>query len=198
MHPNTQTAETSLHALWARSLQGDSASYDRALVLLSIHLRGFLRKRLQSRPADVDDLVQETLIAIHQNRHTYQSHQPLTAWVFAIARYKWVDHLRAHGRREKLHDDIDEWADTLTVSGGAEARDVQRDLAFVLADLPPKQRAAIVHTRLQGLSITETARLTGQSEASVKVNVHRGLKTLMARWACKPSPLSTSPHALKA
>jgi RNA polymerase sigma-70 factor (ECF subfamily) len=102
--------------------------------------------------------------------------------VYAIARYKWVDHLRAHGRREKLHDDIDDWAETLSVEGDTEASDAQRDLEQVLADLPAKQREAIEHTRLQGLSITETARLTGQSEASVKVNVHRGLKALMAKW----------------
>ena len=182
MSESLHTVEAQLHALWMQSLQGDSACYERVLTLLSAYLRGFLRKRLQSQLSDVEDLVQETLMAIHQKRHTYQSDQPLTAWVFAIARYKWVDHLRVHGRREKLHDDIDDWADTLTVDSDTETSDAQRDLAQVLADLPPKQRAAIEHTRLQGLSITETAQLTGQSEASVKVNVHRGLKTLMAKW----------------
>ena len=79
-------------------------------------------------------------------------------------------------------NDIDDWADTLAVDGDTDAHDAQRDLTQVLADLPPKQRVAIEHTRLQGLSITETAQLTGQSEASVKVNVHRGLKALMAKW----------------
>jgi len=182
MSESLHTIESQLHALWMRSLQGDSACYESALTLLGAYLRRFLRKRLQSQPSDVEDLVQETLMAIHQKRHTYQTDQPLTAWVFAIARYKWVDHLRAHGRREKLHDDIDDWADTLTADNDTEARDAQHDLTQVLADLPSKQRTAIEHTRLQGLSITETAQLTGQSEASVKVNVHRGLKTLMAKW----------------
>jgi RNA polymerase sigma-70 factor, ECF subfamily len=183
MSESLHTLEAQLHTLWMQSVHGDSACYEQALTLLSTYLRRFLRKRLQSQPSDVEDLVQETLMAIHQKRHTYQSDQPLTAWVFAIARYKWVDHLRAHGRREKLHDDIDDWADTLVaMNDETDARDAQRDLVQVLADLPPKQRAAIEHTRLQGLSITETAQLTGQSEASVKVNVHRGLKTLMAKW----------------
>lgn len=182
MSESLHTLEARLHALWVRSQQGDSACYERALTLLSAHVRGFLKKRLQSRPSDVEDLVQDTLMAIHQKRHTYRSDEPLTAWVFAIARYKWVDHLRAHGRRERWHDDIDDWADTLAVDSGTEAIDAERDLSQVLAELPPKQRAAIEHTRLQGLSITETAQLTGQSEASVKVNVHRGLKTLMAKW----------------
>lgn len=182
MSKRLQDLETQWHALWMRSLEGDRASYEQALTEISGHLRSFLKKRLQSQPTDVEDLVQETLIAIHQKRHTYQQDQPLTAWVFAIARYKWIDHLRAHGRREKQHDNIDDWAEVLSVESHTEASDAQRDLEQLLAELPPKQRAAIEHTRLQGLSITETAQRTGQSEAAVKVNVHRGLKALIAKW----------------
>lgn len=185
MSESLQTIEVELHALWMQSLQGDTASYRHALTLMSGHLRRFLQKRMQSQSSDVEDLVQETLMAIHQKRHTYQSDQPLTAWMYAIARYKWVDHLRAHGRREGLHDDIDDWADMLTVNSGEEASDAHKDLTLVLADLPMRQREAIEHTRLQGLSITETAQMTGQSEAAVKVNIHRGLKTLMAKWGRK-------------
>jgi len=109
----------------------------------------------------------------------------LTAWMYAIARYKWVDHLRAHGRREGLHDDIDDWSGTLAVDSDENASDAHKDLALVLADLPLRQREAIEHTRLQGLSITETAKMTGQSESAVKVNIHRGLKTLIAKWGNK-------------
>jgi RNA polymerase sigma factor (sigma-70 family) len=182
MSESLQTTETELHTLWMQSLQGDAASYQRALTLISGHVRRFLKKRLQPQSSDVEDLVQETLMAIHQKRHTYQSDQPLTAWVYAIARYKWVDHLRAHGRRAHWHDDIDDWAGTLAVDSGEEASDAHKDLDLVLADLPQRQREAIECTRLEGLSITETAERTGQSEAAVKVNIHRGLKTLMAKW----------------
>jgi RNA polymerase sigma-70 factor, ECF subfamily len=185
MRESLPTIEAQLHSLWMQSLNGDNACYERALSLLSGYLRSFMRKRMQSQLSDVEDLVQETLMAIHQKRHTYQSDQALTAWVYAIARYKWVDHLRAHGRRESLHDDIDDWAETLSVNSTEEVSDAHKDLALVLADLPLRQREAIEHTRLMGLSITETAERTGQSEASVKVNIHRGLKTLMAKWGAK-------------
>jgi RNA polymerase sigma-70 factor, ECF subfamily len=180
-----QKNETELHTAWMQSLQGDQASYQRALNLMSGHVRRFLQKRMPSQLSDVEDLVQETLMAIHQKRHTYQSDQPLTAWMYAIARYKWVDHWRAHGRREGLHDDIDTWSDTLAVDNGEQASDAHKDLAIMLAGLPARQREAIEHTRLLGLSITETAERTGQSETSVKVNIHRGLKSLMARWGAK-------------
>lgn len=182
MRESLQAIETQLHALWMQSLQGDSTSYERVLSLLARSLRSYMRKRLASQSGDVEDLVQETLMAIHLKRHTYQSDQPLSAWVYAIARYKWIDHLRSQGRHELLHDDIDDWADILPADSDAEAGESQRDLAGMLSALPDKQRVAIECTRLQGLSIRETAQLTGQSEASVKVNVHRGLKTLMEKW----------------
>ena len=185
MRDSLNTIETRLHALWTASSAGDSASYERVLSLIAGYLRTFFRKRLVAYPSDVEDLVQETLMAIHQKRHTYETDQPLTTWVYAIARYKWVDLLRAHGRQHALHDDIDDWADTLTVNSEEDARDAHRDLDTVLADLPLRQREAIEHTRLQGLSIIETTQLTGQSEASVKVNIHRGLKTLMAKWGSR-------------
>ena len=186
MSESLQTIELELHALWLQAQEGDAACYARALKVISGYLRRFLNRRMQSQPSDVEDLVQETLLAIHQKRHTYQSEQAFTAWMYAIARYKWIDHLRAHGRREALHDDIDDWSEILSVSGDTEAADSQRDLGHMLTLLPDKQRLAIEHTKLQGLSITETATLTGQSEAAVKVNVHRGLKALATQWRETP------------
>ena len=186
MSESLATLEAQLHSLWMQSLDGDSACYERVLTLLSGYLRSFLRNRLQSRLSDVEDLVQETLMAIHQKRHTYQSDQPLTAWVYAIARYKLIDHLRAHSRRDSKHDDIDDWAEQLWANDDAQASDAQRDLHQVLSELPDKQRLPIEHTKLQGLSIAESAQLTGQSEAAVKVNIHRGLKALAQKFGASP------------
>jgi len=180
-----EAIETQLHALWMRAQAGESDCYEQVLTLLGRYLRSFMRKRLPAQSSEVEDLVQETLMAIHQKRHTYQSDQALTAWVYAIARYKWVDHLRSHGRRAQWHDDIDDWADTLAAEDDGPAQAAQQELAQVLAVLPAKQREAIEHTRLLGLSIAETAQRLGQSEAAVKVNIHRGLKSLMAQWAGK-------------
>jgi RNA polymerase sigma-70 factor (ECF subfamily) len=114
---------------------------------------------------------------MHNQRHTYQPDQPLTAWVHAIARYKMIDLLRARAGREALHDPLD---DELAVfaESATEASDARRDLAGLLATLPDRHRLPIVHTRLEGLSVAETARLTGMSESAVKVGVHRGLKAL--------------------
>ena len=175
--------ESQLHEQWLRAHNGDTATYAQVLTTLSQLLRAFMRKRMQTHPNDIEDLVQETLMAIHQKRHTYDSQQPLTAWVYAIARYKWIDHLRVHGRRTPAMEDIDDFAEVLSTESDSDHSDTRHDLVLMLAELPEKQRLAIEHTRLQGLSIAQTAAATGQSEAAVKVNVHRGLKALSERWA---------------
>ena len=123
--------------------------------------------------------MQETLLAVHNQRHTYESGQPLTAWVHAIARYKLVDLLRRRAGREAMNDPLD---DELAVfaSSDTEAADARRDLAKLLERLPERQRLPIQYMKLEGMSVIEAARATGMSESAVKVGVHRGLKALAA------------------
>ena len=175
-----QDREIRLRALLLAGNDGDSAAYATFLRELAALLRGFYRKRLQSAPDEVEDLVQEVLIAIHNQRHTYDAAQPLTAWAHAIARFKLVDWFRRREVRGGAHVDIDDVADTLAAEDH-DAGDAKRDVATLLAELPPKQRAVIEWVKLEGLSIAEAAAKTGQSESLVKVNIHRGLKTLAAR-----------------
>jgi RNA polymerase sigma-70 factor (ECF subfamily) len=169
--------ETQLRDLLVRGLGGDAAAYHAFLKNLSTHLRGFLRVRLVRLPDDVEDLVQETLLAVHNQRHTYDPAQPLTAWIHAIARYKLVDLLRRRSGREQLNDPLDDELEIFAVSD-QDADDARRDLGKLLEQLPDRQRLPIVHMKLEGLSVAEAARATGMSEAAVKVGVHRGLKAL--------------------
>ena len=172
-------SEDRLRDLIVRGLAGDSTAYHGFLKELSAHLRAFLRRRLVRLPDDVEDLVQETLLAVHNQRHTYAADQPLTAWVHAIARYKLVDLLRRRAGREALNEPLD---DELAVfaSSDTDAADARRDIAKLLQQLPDRQRLPIVHMKLQGLSVIEAARATGMSESAVKVGVHRGMKALAA------------------
>lgn len=169
--------EGRLRALMLRGLDGDGAAYHVFLTELSAHLRAFFRKRLTQSPDDVEDLVQETLLAVYNQRHTYEADQPLTAWIHAISRYKLADLFRRRAGSESLNDPIEDDMDILAASD-AEAREARRDLAKLLQQLPVRQRLPIVHVKLEGLSVMETARLTGMSESAVKVGVHRGLKAL--------------------
>ena len=170
-------SEDRLRDLLVRGLAGDAQAYHACLKELSAYLRAFLRRRLSRLPDEVEDLVQETLLAVHNQRHTYDAGQPLTPWVHAIARYKLIDLLRRRAGREALNDPLDDELDVFA-SSDTEAADARRDLASLLEQLPDRQRLPIVHMKLEGLSVIETARLTGMSESAVKIGVHRGLKAL--------------------
>ena len=172
--------EDGLRDLLVRGLRGDASAYHGFLKALSTHLRAFLRWRLSGLPDEVEDLVQETLIAVHNQRHTYDPDQPLTAWAHAIAKYKLVDLLRRRERRELLNDTLDDHLE-LFAAVDIEPDDARRDVGRLLAQLPDRQRLPIMHVKLEGLSVVETARLTGMSESAVKIGVHRGLKTLAAK-----------------
>lgn len=172
--------EAKLRGLLLAALGGDAVAYREFLATLGSHLRAYFRRRLSALPDSVEDLVQETLLAVHTHRHTYEPQLPLTAWVHTIARYKLVDLLRAHARQDALNDPLD---DELEVFASCElqAHEAKRDLAQILRALPERQRRTLVMTKLEGASVAETARATGQTESAVKVSVHRSLKLLAAR-----------------
>jgi RNA polymerase sigma-70 factor, ECF subfamily len=169
-------AETQLKALMLRGLAGDAAAHCALLAELAQLLRSYHRRRLGSTAADAEDLVQESLIAVHERRHTYDPSQPFTAWAYAVARHKLIDYLRRQRVRAALP--LDDFDDMFVASDDREARDAGRDVATLLSQLPAAQSAAIRLTRIEGYSIEEAASSTGQSAASIKVGVHRGLKKL--------------------
>lgn len=157
---------------------GDAESYRLLLHLSANRLRAYFRKRLSGRQADVEDLVQETLLAIHNKRASYSPALPYTAWLHAIARYRLIDFLRREGRRSEtpLED-----ANEPGVEDDSDAVLAAIDVERLLAGLSPRQAAAIRLTRIEGLSVRQAAQRSGQSEPSVKINVHRGLGRLIAR-----------------
>ena len=172
--------EERLRGLLLRGLEGDSTAYQAFLRELASHLRAFLRKRLARLPEEVEDLVQESLLAVHNQRHTYDRQQPLTAWVFALARYKLIDLLRRRSRTDLLHDPLDEEGELLAASDN-EAAEARRDIAKLLSELPERYRLPIIYVKLEGLSVAEAAQRAAMSESAVKIGVHRGLKALAAR-----------------
>lgn len=170
------TEEDRLKALMLKGLAGDSAAHRAFLEGASKLLRGYYRRRLPGREAEAEDLVQETLIALHTRREAYDPAYPVTAWIHAIARYRLIDHWRREKRRG-ISVPIDD-ATSLFEASDAEESDARTDAAALLAKLPPKQRDAIRLVKLEEKSIKEAAQLTGWGESDIKISIHRGLKKL--------------------
>jgi RNA polymerase sigma-70 factor (ECF subfamily) len=167
--------ESRLKALMITALDGDRAAYGELLAVLSGYLRGHFRRRLGPGAADVEDLVQETLLAVHLKRDVYDRAQPFTPWVWAIARYKMLDHFRRVGARRGVP--LEEAGELFSVENTEEGA-VRRDVERLLAALPPRQRALMRDVKLTGLSMHEAAAKSGMSATAVKVAVHRGMKRL--------------------
>lgn len=179
--------EKRLHALMSRALDGDDGAYRHFLLGLSGLLRAFFHHKLivQDR-AYAEDLVQETLLAVHLHRQSYDPSRPIGAWVYAIARYKLVDHFRKRPTTRTFVP-IDAVAD-LFAAEVADAADPSRDVATLLAALPPKQSQAIRLVKLEELTAKDAAARMGVTEADVKISIHRGLKKLMALIAKDEHP----------
>jgi RNA polymerase sigma-70 factor, ECF subfamily len=182
MPPNVQgeALEQALAPLWLSAQSGNEAAYREALRLMAPRLRAFFRRRLVAWPDEVEDLVQETLLAVHLQRATHEPGLPVTAWMHAIARHKLVDLWRRRGRREALHDPIDDLEDYQQPAAPEHDATARRDVSVLLEQLPHAQQQAIVLTKLEGLSMVEASERTGVSVAALKVQVHRGLKKLAA------------------
>jgi RNA polymerase sigma-70 factor (ECF subfamily) len=158
-------------ALMCAGQAGHGGAYQRLLTEISGWLTHYFQRRLPA--GDADDAVQETLMAIHRRRHTYDPHYPFKAWLAAIAKNKWIDQLRAMGRRpsEELPGDI-------AVADHEAAVTSASVLGSLLEQLRPAQAQAIMLVKLQGYSIEDVSRETGLSPSAVKMNIHRGLARL--------------------
>jgi RNA polymerase sigma-70 factor, ECF subfamily len=174
-------AEAELKTLMLRGLEGDAGAHRAFLAAVSGNLRAFFRSRMRNAPEDAEDLLQETLIAIHTRRDSYDPAYPVTAWTYAIARYRMIDHWRRRGRRGE-HIPVED-AHELFTAAEDEAVDAKRDVTRLLAMLPQKQRDAIRLVKLEGVSVKDAAAQTGLSESDVKISTHRGMKTLMRLMA---------------
>ena len=166
-------------AMMAAAQGGDAPSYHRLLSEVIAWLRRYYARRLP--PVMIDDAIQDTLVAIHEKRHTYDPTRPFGAWLAAIARYKWIDALRSLNMKptEPLDDDI-------PAPDHEEAITSARSLERLLATLKPVQSQVIRLVKLQGLSIEEASKATGQSAPLVKMNIHRGLKRLTLLLRSEP------------
>ncbi len=160
---------------------GDRAAYEALLADIAGMLRAHARARLARSgfgPEEAEDVVQETLIALHAKRHTWDPERPILPWIQAIARHKTVDAARRLGRARRRADarPVEDLADLLPAR--TERPDARRDAHALLARLPNRERGVVEALAIEGLSIAATASRVAISEGAVRVAFHRGLARL--------------------
>jgi RNA polymerase sigma-70 factor, ECF subfamily len=161
---------------------GDASSYRRLLLQLTPVLRATARRSLAPAgmaDTDAEDVVQETLLAIHLKRQSWDENAPFGPWLRTIARHKMIDALRRRGRRVSLS--IDDFSEALA-DGGAESDMFIADVGRHLNDLPPGQRNVVRAIAVDGASIGEAAARLSMSNGAARVALHRGLVSLARKF----------------
>lgn len=165
--------EATLARLMGMAQTGDRRAYAALLAECQRWLSAYFARKVP--PCELDELVQETLLSLHRKLATWDPDRAFLPWLAAIARYRWVDHLRQVYRHRAAQLD-GEMAGADTEPAIAARISLER----LFSQLPDPQARAIELVKIEGLSVSEASRASGQSESLIKVNIHRGLKRLAA------------------
>lgn len=160
-------------ALMIASRHGRREAYEQLLRELDAWLRRYYGRRLP--PEAAEDARQDALLAVHANRRSYKSSRPFGPWIAAIVRYKWIDQVRLASRHAAVAFD-----ETLAMDDRGQSAVSAVVVDDLLKRLNPAQARVIRLVKLQGASIKDASGAARQSEALVKVNIHRGMKKLAA------------------
>lgn len=155
---------------------GDRQAYEDLLTRVSSLVQAFVRRRVGDA-AWSDDVVQDSLVALHRARHTYDGARPFAPWLYAIVQNRLIDALRVQRRRllRELQSDLEREPSRRPL----QERDALRaDVRRAVAGLPDRQRQVIELLKFEDLSVRDVAARLGMSEANVKVTAHRGYRAL--------------------
>ena len=167
------TAERSAGAELVEAVRGgDNAAFERLYKLYSPLVHGVILARVPS--SEVDDLVQDVFLAAIRKLHTLRDASAFGPWVAMIARNRAMDFHRTRQETEDLSDDIPQ------SSSSEEDAEAARALGVIRA-LPEAYRETLILRLVEGLTGPEIAERTGLTPASVRVNLHRGMKLLRER-----------------
>jgi RNA polymerase sigma-70 factor (ECF subfamily) len=166
----------------AAAQAGDRIAYEQLLRAVTPFIRALTRRHCRN-PADIEELVQDTLLTVHRVRHTYDPSRPFSPWLASIASRRSIDGLRRRLRQAR-HEVADTSAHETFVDAGAN-NDVEQlrsaeEVADLLRMLPPRQRQALEALKLREMTLAEASASSGQSISALKVNAHRALKALRA------------------
>jgi RNA polymerase sigma-70 factor (ECF subfamily) len=165
--------------LLADAQRGDAAAYRLFLASIIPFARAVARRRTWSEEA-AEDVVQDALLTVHRIRHTYEPGRPVKPWLAAIVARRSIDALRKRGRvaAREVHNEpaYETYADPGANEGDAAHH--AGELARMTRSLSKGQKEALDLVKLKEMSLAEASQASGQSVASLKVNIHRALKRL--------------------
>jgi RNA polymerase sigma-70 factor (ECF subfamily) len=177
-------------ALMLRVQGGDEAAFQELFRKFSPRVLQYARRFVGS-DAQAEEVTQDVFVQIFRFRYRYRPQSRLSTWVFTIATNLCLNELR----RPERHLRVDIWdrrgdteerregpqlpdPDARTPEEGAAARELARRLEVAVGALPPKQRAALLLSRVDGLAYRDVADALGCTEGAVKALLFRATQSL--------------------
>ncbi len=169
--------EQAAAALFARASSGDAAAYEQLLTLLAATSRRFVRNRVGAVPW-LEDVVQETLVTVHNARRSYDPARPFAPWFYAILSSRLIDVWRKE-HRVRIREVATDVVPDAPVAPPEPVDDLsRRRIEAALAALPPRQREIVSALKLRDESVKELSARLGMSPSAIKVAAHRGYRAL--------------------
>jgi RNA polymerase sigma-70 factor (ECF subfamily) len=173
--------DKTLRTLMIAAQEGNRRLYAELLAHIIPSIRRAAHRRWpHASSTDLEDVVQETLLALHVSRHLYDPDRPVMPFILGIMRFRGSSIMRGH-RRASVETHIDEVLETamaIIAVGDQESAYQAYQLRAAVGRLRPGQRRAIEMMKLSELSLDDAAAATGMSVAALKVATHRGILAL--------------------
>lgn len=151
-------------------LDGDRDVFGRLYDLYAPLVHGILLARVPR--AEVDDLVQDIFLHAYKKLHTLRDASAFGPWIAMIARNRAVDFHRRSKETVEINDEL----------RGSDMHDSKAaEILELIRNLPEAYRETLVLRLVEGMTGPEIAARTGLTAASVRVNLHRGMKLLRER-----------------
>ena len=160
---------------------GDREAFGRLYALYAPMVHGILLARVPYR--DVDDLVQDVFLSALKRLGALRDAAAFGGWLAMIARNRAVDYYRRARETEELTDEM-----PVASHRDAEAEHEAARMLAAVGSLPEAYRETLVLRLVEGMTGPEIAARTGMTAASVRVNLHRGMKLLREKLGLEERP----------
>ena len=163
-----QSVETAPEAALIEAvLSGNRDMFARLYQLYAPLVHGVLLARLPR--SEVEDMVQDIFLHAFRKLHTLRDRRAFGPWIAMIARNRAMDFHRSSRETIELTDDL---------QGADSSQAKAEEILAIICKLPDAYRETLVLRLVEGMSGPEIAARTGLTPASVRVNLHRGMKLL--------------------
>lgn len=161
---------------------GNSLAYNQFLSKMQVQIEADVRRRV-SHKEDQEELVQMTLLKIHQYLGSYSGEGAVQGWVRTITKNVVFDFYKARDKKSFIST-IDDWSDEIAEEQGQDTPENLSELKELISDLPTNEIQPLIENKLHGLSLSELAKRDGTTVANYKVKVHRAKKALIKYLSC--------------